>query len=161
MDRELRLGTVAVPGAPRARAGGPLAHWRRRRARRAARQGADAALLATVLPVPSAAWRAEELTCAKNRLALARSIEKLIRSADARYLPGATPLNRLAVRQEAATLQQLAARLSDLDRAVTAHGVLLLDQLLTDGYGPLYVAYRASELRWLLSHVAERLEPVA
>jgi hypothetical protein len=132
--------------------------WRRRRALRSARRAADDELLSTDYPSSRTAWRAAELTAAKNRVELECSIRKLLRSADARYLPGATPLNRVAVREQAVALRTLADRLADLGRHVTPRGVLLLDRLLTDGYGPLYVSYRAVELRDTLARVAEALE---
>jgi hypothetical protein len=133
--------------------------WRRRKELRAVRQAADTELLGSEFVSPRTAWRAAELTAPKNRLAVARSIRRLIRSADARYLPGPTPLNRIAVREEAERLATLAGRLTDLKHRVTPRGVLLLDRLLTDGYGPLYVSYRAMELRDALARAAEALEP--
>jgi hypothetical protein len=136
----------------------PLGALQRRRELRAARQAADAELLSSGLPTTHSAWRAAELTAPENRLDLARSVARLVRAADVRYLPGATPLNRLVVREESETLRALVERLEDLDRPVTAKGVLLIDRLLTDGYGPLYVPYRAGELRSTLARIAKRLD---
>jgi len=136
----------------------PLAFLRERRELRAAREAADEELLATGLPTTLTTWRAAELTSAKNRVELARSVQRLVRMADARYLPGATPLNRLVVREEAEALRSLADRLEDPDRPVTARGMLLLDRLVTDGYGPLYVPYRAGELHWTLPRIAKSLD---
>jgi len=158
MDREVRLGTVALPGTSTGRSG-PRALWRRHRELRAARRVADAELLASDHRLPHLDWRVAEITAVKNRLGVADGVRKLIRAADVRYLPGATPLNRLAVRDETETLRLLEHRLRELDRPVTARGVLLLDRLLTDGYGPLYVSYRAGELRWALAEIVERLTP--
>ena len=131
--------------------------WRGRRGLATARQAADAELLTSEFTSPRTAWRAAELVEPKNRLALARSIRRVVRCADVRFLPGATPLNRLAVREEAGTLNVLAEQLSDLVRPVRPQGVLLLDRLLTDGYGPLYVSYRALELRDGLLRVLDAL----
>jgi hypothetical protein len=39
--------------------------------------------------------------------------------------------------------------------------VLLVEGLLTDGYGPLYVPYRAGELHWTLPRIAKRLDAPA
>ena len=61
------------------------------------------------------------------------------------------------MREEADTLRALERRLSDLEHAVRPQGVLLLDRLLTDGYGPLYVSYRAVELRDALTRAGEAL----
>jgi hypothetical protein len=157
MDR-VNIAVVA-PTARRARgSSGTLSPWRRRRELRAARREADAELLGSEFASPRTAWRAAELTESKNRLALARSIRRLIRSADARYLPGPTPLNRIGVRLEIDALEALAERLATLERPVTPRGVLLLDRLLTDGFGPLYVSYRAVELRSALDRAAKAFE---
>jgi hypothetical protein len=157
VDR-IDFASISPAGLHARRLPGICSSWRRRQALRRARQAADAELLASAFASPRTAWRAAALIAAKNRLDLARSIHKLIRSADARYLPGPTPLNRIGVRQEADRLLALADRLSDLGRPVTPRGVLLLDGLLTDGYGPLYVSYRAVELRDALDRAAEALE---
>jgi hypothetical protein len=155
-----RVNIAAVtPTARRAfRVSGALSPWRRRRDLRAARREADAELLSSEFASPRTAWRAAELTGSKNRLALAHSMRRLIRSVDGRYLPGPTPLNRIGVRQEIGALEALAERLADLERPATPRGVLLLDRLLTDGFGPLYVSYRAVELRGALERAAEALE---
>ena len=158
MDHELHLPAGTLRPLP-SRRPGPRGWWRGRRELRAAREEADAALLHSVSPAASTVWRAAEVTSEANRRAVARSIRRLVKSADARYLPGATPVNRLAVRQAGETLQAFADLLSDMERPVTARGVLFLDRLLKDGYGPLYVSYRAGELRWALSDIAELLEP--
>jgi len=131
---------------------------RDRRELRAARDAADEELLVGGLPTTLTTWRADELTSTKNRLELAGSVRRLVRMADARYLPGATPLNRLVVREEAETLGALADRLEDLERPVSARGMLLMDKLVTDGYGPLYVPYRAGELHWTLPRIAKSLD---
>jgi len=136
----------------------PLAFLRDRRELRAARQAADAELVASGLPTTLTAWRADELVAPKNRVVLARSLRKLVRSADVRYLPGAIPVNRIVVREEADTLLGLADRLEALERPVAAKGMLLLERLLTDGYGPLYVPYRAGELHWTLPRIAKSLD---
>ena len=62
------------------------------------------------------------------------------------------------MREQATTLRALANRLSDLERPVGARGMLLLDRLVTDGYGPLYVSYRAVELSDALARAAASLE---
>lgn len=140
MDRQLHLTTVARPDV-RGRVWRPISAWRRRRELREARGEADAELLLSASTTPRTAWRSAELTAPKNRVGLARAVQRLLRSADARYLPGATPLNRIAVREHADTLRALAERLSALESPVGARGVLLLDRLLKDGYGPFYVSY--------------------
>ncbi len=64
-----------------------------------------------------------------------------------RYLPGAQTFDRLAVRAETERFVALADRLADLERPVAPRGVLLLEQLLDDAWGPLHDRDRADELR--------------
>jgi len=134
-----------------------LGAWGWRRELRRAREEADHELLHSAFTSPRTSWRAAELTTPKRRLALARSIERLVRSADGRYLPGPMPLNRAAIRENASTLHELASRLTQLERPVSPRGVLLLETLLTDGFGPLYVQYRAMELKDTLARAADAL----
>jgi hypothetical protein len=135
-----------------------LSRWHRRRELRDARRQADARILAGEALSPRTAWRADELTTAKSRRAVAKSLRQLVRAADVRLLPGATPLNRIAVRDEANAISALVARLEALDSPVGARGVLLLDRLVTDGYGPLYVSYRAVELPAVLARSSQALD---
>ena len=151
---------ATVPPDLAIRGFGLLAAFRRRSALRRERELADAELRTADFTTPRTAWRARELTVPKERLALARAVNRILRAADARYLPGATPLNRIAVRDQAHALRELETRLADLERPVSARGVLLIGDLLTDGYGPLYVSYRAVELRDTLVRVAHALELV-
>lgn len=121
----------------------PVLHpWRsiRRRIRlRQARRKADLELIEFRSVPPRLAWRAEELTGQKRRKMLARSIRRLVASAETKYLPGASVVNRVAIRAERLRLLGLAARLEALDRPVTARGVLLVEDLLTCVDGPIYV----------------------
>src|SRR5581483_5956303 len=116
----------------------PVRSWEARRAVRTARRLADAELVSTRLPPPRLAWRAAELVDDDNRLELARSLTDVVHAADERLLPTASPLARRAVRSCRPQLLELAARLYDLSLPVTARGVLLVEQLLTDGSGPMY-----------------------
>src|SRR4249919_123896 len=109
-----------------------------RRQLRAARRAADEELLQSAWASPFLAWRVNEVVARKNRLDLARSVRGAVRDADPRYLPGASPLNRGAVRTESELLLQVAERLEDVDAPVAPRGVLLVERLLVDGYGPLY-----------------------
>jgi len=158
MDKQLHAG-IATRSNVTARRLGPLSRLRLRRELRIARREADEELVASIYTTPRTAWRAAELTSHKNRATLARSIERLIDSADARHLPGPTPLNRIAVREQADRLRQLADLIRGPEVPVTARGLLLIDRLLTDGYGPLYVSYRAIELPDVLSRCFEALVP--
>jgi hypothetical protein len=133
--------------------------WKARRALRAARWAADAELLRRESPPLRLAWRVEELVTPKNRLELARTLRSLVRDANPRYLPSASPFNRLAVRAEAETLIAVAARLAELGRPVTARGVLLVERLLVDGSGPLYDRELIDDLPPYLDTALAALEP--
>ncbi len=125
----------------------------------ATRRAADAELLRRTGPPLRLAWRVEELVTPKNRLDLAHTLRSLVREADARYLPSASPVNRIAVRAEAETFLAVAARLADLERPVAARGVLLVDRLLVDGFSPLYDRERSDELPDYLDAALVALEP--
>jgi len=107
---------------------------------------------------PLLAWRANELVARSNRVDLARSLRRMIRDADARYLPNASPVNRVAVRAESNRLLAIARRLES-DDPVAPRGVLLADRLLVDGLGPLYSRARVDELPSYLDVTLEALEP--
>lgn len=130
-----------------------------RRALRTARSAADVELLRRESPPLRLAWRVEELVTPKNRLELTRTLRSLVRDANPRYLPTASPVNRLAVRAEAETLLALAARLADLQRPVTARGVVFVERLLIDGSGPLYDRERVDELPVYVDTALGALEP--
>jgi len=112
------------------------------------RRLADRQLLGTTVPrVPElVAWRAGELTSDRSRRVLAGSLRGIVSELDARRLPGASPLNRTGARPEADLILALADRVDDTQRPVTARGVLLVEELLTDGLGPLYARDRVDEL---------------
>jgi hypothetical protein len=136
-----------------------LGAFKERRALKAARWAADAELLRRTTPPLRLAWRVEELVEPKNRLGLARSIRQLVHDSAARYLPSASPLNRLAVRAESESLHALADRLADLDRTVAPRGVLLVERLLTDGFSPLYERESSDDLPPYLDIALAALEP--
>ena len=87
---------------------------------------------------PSLAWRAQELTSARERARLARSLRGVVEDLSPSRLPGASPLNRAALRPHTSLLAELADRLDDLERPVSASGVLAVRRVLTDPDGPLY-----------------------
>jgi len=151
-SRRLRRLGARVPEllSPRALA--------RRRRLRAERRAADEELLESRWASPLLAWRVNELVVRANRIDLARSIRSTVRDSDARYLPGASPLNRVAVRAESPRLLAIARRLEDA-RPVNARGVLVVDRLLLDGLGPLYSRERAAELPAHLDDALDALEP--
>jgi hypothetical protein len=82
--------------------------------------------------------RAQAPPSARDRLRLARSVRAVVKDLSASRLPGASPLNRVALRPHAPLLTALADCLADLERPVDAAGVLAVRRLLTDPDGPLY-----------------------
>lgn len=115
----------------------------------ALRRLADRQLLGTVAPrVPElVAWRAGELTSDRSRRVLAGTLRGIVSELDEGRLPGASPLNRAGARPEAGLILALADRIGDAGRPVSARGVLLVEELVTDGWGPLYARDRADALR--------------
>jgi hypothetical protein len=125
----------------------------RRRADELLRNGADE----DRSPLLSA--RAAELTSARNRRALAHSLERTAGELEGRVLPSAVPLNRAGARPHLDLVRALAVGLRAAE-PVSARGVLLVQELLTDGYGsPLYNRERADDLRPALEQTLSALEP--
>ncbi len=91
-------------------------------------------------------WRTGELTSERNRRVIAKALRGVVSELDTRLLPGASPLNRTGARPHAGLILTLADRVGDVERPVSAQGVLLVEGLLTDGWGPLYARDRVSEL---------------
>jgi len=104
------------------------------------------------------AWRTAELTSDHNRRQLGKALRGVVSDLDPRRLPGASPLNRPRVRPHADLILQLADRVEDAERPISARGVLLVEELLTDGYGPLYEGERAEELGPLLARCLRILD---
>jgi len=125
----------------------PIRRVRARRVLRAERAAADSDLLETELPPLRLAWRVRELTSDEHRLDLVASVTSLVHDADSASLPGASPVNRVAVRTARANLLALASRLADLDRPVMARGVLLAERLAADARSPLYDRTTAGSAR--------------
>jgi hypothetical protein len=128
-----------------------------------ARRRADQLLRSGLEPAarsPLLSWRAQELTSRRNRLTLARSFDGVVRELDGRTFPSAVPLNRAGARPHVELVRRLADRLRAVDRRVTPQGMLLVERLLTDGYGsPLYARERASDLPATLELCLDALEP--
>jgi hypothetical protein len=131
---------------------------RSRRSLRTAREAADREIRRSPAPSLRVAWRAAELVVPSKRFELARSLRWIARDADARHLPGASPINRGAVRAVTEPMLELADRLEDLERPAGARGVLLLDGLLLDGDGPLYEQGPADLLLARLDEASAALE---
>ena len=108
---------------------------------------------------PLLSWRAAELTSASYRRSLARSLRGVVRDATARISISASPVNRQAARGEVEAIERLATRLGDLDHPAEPRGILFVEDLLTDGFGPLYARERASDLRSALDRCLAALDP--
>jgi hypothetical protein len=131
---------------------------RERRRAAAARRDADAELLASSLPSPRLAWRTNELCSDEHRREVAESILDVLQASRARVMPSASPLNRGAARSEAELFLRIAAVLEDAGRPVRPRGILLVEQLLTDGSGPLYARERERRLHGALEEALHALE---
>jgi hypothetical protein len=92
-------------------------------------------------------WRAAELTSDRNRKALADSLARIVRQVERPVTASAVPLNRNGLRPHLALLRSLAQRLVEPDRPATPWGMLLVEDLLTDGLtSPLYLGGRAEDV---------------
>jgi len=83
-------------------------------------------------------WRIEELTSQRERRLLGRSVRGIVPELTAGRLPGASVLNRSALRPFRSELIALADRLDDLERPVSAAGILGVHRLLTESGSVLY-----------------------
>ena len=106
------------------------------------RRAADAVLRTGARVHPYSAllvWRAGELTSDRNRRVLARSVGRIVRELERPSFMSAVPLNRRQAREHAGLLVKLAERLGDLDSSISPCGVVLVEDLLTDGVNsPLF-----------------------
>lgn len=84
------------------------------------------------------AWRVQELTSARERRRLSRSMRGVLKSLSGTWMPGASPVNRAALRPYATLLAAIADRLAEIEYPVSAVGVLGVRRMLADPDGPLY-----------------------
>ncbi|HUK94138.1 MAG TPA: hypothetical protein VLU96_03690 [Gaiellaceae bacterium] len=112
------------------------------------RRRADLELLGAAVPrhADLVAWRSNELTSEDNRRLLAKALRGLVSDLEPGRLPGASPLNRPGVRPHTDLILALGTRIGELERPVSAQSILLVQNLLTDGFGPLYARDRVDEL---------------
>ncbi len=129
-----------------------------RRELAAARRAADREILLSPSPSLRHSWRAAELATPKNRLELAGTLRDVVRDAEVRHAPSASPVNFAAVREQSDRLRALGDRLADLEEPVAARGVLLVEHLLTDGTGPLYDHGRIEALPFYVDAALEALD---
>ena len=100
--------------------------------------------------------RADELTSAQSRRALARVCRRYV--AEIRDPPcRAYAVNRAALREHAGSLARLGGRLADLSKPVSAHSILLARQVV-DGNGPLFNRARGDELGPALKRALRALD---
>jgi hypothetical protein len=125
----------------------PYREWQAGRALGAARSAADEELIVTRLPSPRFAWRTRELVSPEHRVELGRSLTATVYSADERFLPSASPVDRGAVRASSSQLLELASLLLDLERPVMPRGVLLVERLLSGRESPLYARVEQARVR--------------
>lgn len=104
------------------------------------------------------ACRSKQLTSPRHRATLARSVTRTVKHLSPNRLPGATPLNRVAVRPHADLLFLIAEKLRAQDRPVAPRGVLLVEELLTSPNSPLYAPEPPSELRQSLIACLDALD---
>ena len=89
---------------------------------------------------------------------LGSSVREIVDAVSPRRLPGASPLNRVALRPYCHGLVTLADRLDDLDRPVSVAGVLAVRRLLTDPDGVLYARPFVGDIGRELAALTARLE---
>ena len=83
-------------------------------------------------------WRIDELTSQRERRLLGRSVRRVVPELAAGRRPGPAPINRFALRPFRSELITLADRLDDLERPVSAAGILGVHRLLTEPGSVLY-----------------------
>jgi hypothetical protein len=123
---------------------------------RALRRAADVQILrGTRTPYADfVGWRARELEEPTARRRVERPLHRLIRDLERTTLPGAAPVNRVAARRHLDELRELHELLGD---GVTARGVLLLDQFLTNPGSPLYARERVAAFDRTLREIKHEL----
>ena len=125
------------------------------------RRTADEWLLWGAVPRPSSellSWRAGELTSPRLRSTLAHSLRRIERETRGRTVPGAVPLNKRGLRSNLHLVRALQERLGDLDRPVSARGVLIVDRLLTEPGSPLYSPVPTEALAETLSEALAAMD---
>jgi len=108
---------------------------------------------------PAFAWRTAELTSSRERRLLARSLHGIVADVRApRWLFNASPLNRRCLVPYVHEIHALAERVGDLEQPVTAAGIVLVRDLLSDGGSPLYTGGNVADLPNTLSRIRSTLD---
>jgi hypothetical protein len=102
-------------------------------------------------------WRIAELTAARERRVLARSLRRVSSELSDPRVDRLSPLNRKELRPHQQLVDQLSQRLDDFDRPVTAAGILAVNELLTSPASALYQCGRNIDAS--LRETIDRLEP--
>jgi hypothetical protein len=105
------------------------------------------------------AGRAAELTSARNRRLISRTLSTIAREVERPSLALAVPIDRRAVAPHVGLLRAVAGRVARLERPVEARGMLLASELVTDGYGsPLYAGGADCDVATVLGHCLVALD---
>jgi hypothetical protein len=84
--------------------------------------------------------RAAELTSDRNRRMLAGSLRRIVREVERPAIVTAVPVNRCGLHPKLPLVRSLIDRVADVERPVAPQGMVLVEELLTDGFeSPLYV----------------------
>ena len=110
-------------------------------------------------PSPLLGWRASELVSRSNRRVLARSLRAIPAESEALLL--VSPLNRRGVRPHLDLVRALAERVGTIEEPVAPRGMALVEQLLCDGFGPLYSPAKVNELQGALERCLTAFESLA
>lgn len=90
---------------------------------------------------------------------LARSLRGIVADVQApRWLFNASPLNRRGLVPYVREIQALADRVGDLEQPVTAAGIVLVRDLLSDGGSPLYTGGNVADLPHAISRIRSALD---
>ncbi len=106
------------------------------------------------------AARALQLTSLRTRDGFAKALDRLVARTylNSPAITAAIPPNRAALRNAEPVIADLAARLRVTERPVHVQGMAQLNELLSDGAGPLYVPADNRELSLRISMVLETIE---
>lgn len=149
-----------VVGAAIALLGALRSGWALRE-RRSLRMLADNQIVEGARPTstPLLTWRASDLVSSRNRRILARTLRSIEAEAVEPRVPTSSPINRRGIRPHLDVVHALAAKVGALDEPVNPRGMVLVERLICNGFGPLYLRDRAAQLRAELERCLSALEP--
>jgi hypothetical protein len=105
----------------------------------------------------SYAWRIAELTSPRQRQLLACSLSGVLSDISDRRPAPLSPFNRRALLPNRHLIRRLSNRLDDLDRPISAAGILAVNELLTNPGSALY--QHGHDVSTELVETISRLEP--